>query len=143
MGGHRREVSDSQMPLRQSEVQAGTMDVQQELQIRVESPGSSGAGADGTSGGMAPPLNSSGSGGCCNGDISSAGACPHNFGHQNHSNNNNNNNNNHRQQQRLQQQQQQSTGLMMMANMSRRSRASPAGDDDYGGCGTSRGRKRR
>uniref|UniRef100_A0A183C5W0 PAP2_C domain-containing protein n=1 Tax=Globodera pallida TaxID=36090 RepID=A0A183C5W0_GLOPA len=74
MGGHRREVSDSQMPLRQSEVQAGTMDVQQELQ-------------------------------------------------------------------RLQQQQQ-STGLMMMANTSRRSRASPAGDDDYGGCGTSRGKKK-
>uniref|UniRef100_A0A914GZK4 Sphingomyelin synthase-like domain-containing protein n=1 Tax=Globodera rostochiensis TaxID=31243 RepID=A0A914GZK4_GLORO len=116
-----------------SEVQAGTMDVQQELQIRVESPGgsSSGAGADGTSGGMAPPLNS---GGCCNGDIS--------FGHQNHNNNSNNNNNNHRQQQRLQQQQQQTTGLMMMANMSKRSRASPAGDDDYGGCGTSRGKKK-
>lgn len=58
MGGHRREISDSHMPLRQSEVQA-TFEGQ-ELQVRVESPGST------SSIGAVANLN-------CNGDIHSGG----------------------------------------------------------------------
>lgn len=37
MGGHRRDQSDSRMPLRQSEVQA-SFDAQELTQVRVESP---------------------------------------------------------------------------------------------------------
>ncbi|KAL3093643.1 hypothetical protein niasHT_026681 [Heterodera trifolii] len=151
MGGHRREVSDSHMPLRQSEVQAGTMEMHQELQIRVDSPGNAG--------GMAPPpmTNSSNSGGsssgCCNGNIGTGGGVgtsadsaqlQHNYGHNYHHNHQNNNNYiNCTQQNKRHQKPNHQTGLMKMTavdNVSnRRSRATSTGDEDeltmsgYGG----------